>query len=119
MQRRTAYPQHYIPGRLAFHMDVHFETLTGERIDALNQPLITGTRGTWILRISNQESDLKAGSALALIRFNAQIAFALQTHAPRGRDYCTLSSNSGAELSLSVGSSACLLYTSPSPRDRG
>ena len=94
MQRRTPYPQHYIPGRLAFHMDVHFRTLTGERIDALNQPLITGTRGTWILRISNQESNLKAGSALALIRFDAQIAFALQTHAPRGRDYCTISSSS-------------------------
>ena len=111
MQRRTPYPQHYIPGRLAFHMDVHFETLTGERIDALNQPLITGTRGTWVLHISNQEADLKAGSALVLIRFDAQIAFALQTGSPRGRDYCTISSSSGAQLELSVGQSAVNLLT--------
>ena len=111
MQRRTPYPQHYIPGRLAFHMDVHFETLTGERIDALNQPLIAGTRGTWVLHISNQEADLKAGSALVLIRFDAQIAFALQTGSPRGRDYCTISSSSGAQLELSVGQSAVNLLT--------
>ncbi len=111
MQRRIAYPQNYTPGRLAFHMDVHFESLTGERVDALNKPLVAGTRGTWVLHLSNQEADLGAGASIALIRFDAQFAFALQTHAPRGRDYCTLSSSSGAQLELSVGRSAVNLLT--------
>ncbi len=111
MQRRTAFPHHYTHGRLAFHMDVHFETLTGERIDALSQPLVSGTRGTWVLHIANRECDLTAGAAIALVRFDAQIAFALQTAAPRGRDYCTLSTTSGAELELCLGHSSVNLLT--------
>ncbi len=111
LERRTVYPQNYQPGRLAFRLEVRFESFTGERIDALNQPLVSGTRGTWVLRITNQQDDLPAGSAIALIRFDAQIAFELQTERPRGRDYCTLASDSRAQLHLSAGRDSVDLLT--------
>jgi hypothetical protein len=111
LQRRTVYPQHYAHGRLALHFETHFETFTGERIDAFKQPLVSGTRGTWVLNVTNHEADLAAGAAIGLVRFDAQIAFDLQTHLPRGRDYCLLASESRAQLSLSAGRTSVNLLT--------
>jgi hypothetical protein len=111
LQRRTAYPQHYAHGRLALHFETYFETLTGEHIDAFKQPLVAGSRGTWVLNVTNHEADLAAGAAIALVRFDAQIAFDLQTDSPRGRDYCVLASESRAQLHLSAGRSSVNLLT--------
>ena len=110
-ERIRAYPARYRSGKAALDAAITFETHTGEVLDVAAEPLISGTRGTWVLRLTNRGPDLTAGAAVAVIRIGCQFAFELQTDRPAGRDYCTLETDSGAQLALSVGRGAVNLAT--------
>ena len=111
MERIPVYPTRYTPDDLAVDAAITFAYRSGETVDITATPLISGACGTWVLRIANQDRDLPAGAAIALIRFNCQLAFELQTRSPQGRDYCTLETASAARLHLSAGRSSINLLT--------
>ena len=94
------YPEHYTPSDLDFDLDLSFEERSGIVHNPPDMQLISGACGTWTLRIENRACDLKPGGVIALVRFNYQIAFNLQTDNPPRRDYCTLETNSSASLKL-------------------
>ena len=94
------YPEHYTPSDLDFDLDMRFEARSGVVHNPPDMQLTSGACGTWVLRIENRACDLKPGGVIALVRFNYQIAFNLQTDSPRRRDYCTVETNSSASLKL-------------------
>ena len=110
-ERIPVYPGRYRPSQLAIDAAITFETRAGDVVDVSTAPLISGTCGTWLLRLTNCGPDLATGAAIALIRIGYQFAFALQTDHPRGRDYCTLETDSQAVLHLSVGRGSVNLVT--------
>ena len=110
-ERIPAFPANFTPGQLAIDAAITFETATGDVVDLAAAPLISGTCGTWILRLTNNGPDLAAGAAIGLIRIGYQSAFELQPRNPRGRDYCTLETDSQASLHLSLGRDSVNLAT--------
>ncbi|MDP6779584.1 MAG: DUF3604 domain-containing protein, partial [Candidatus Latescibacteria bacterium] len=102
MPERTipVYPQHYTPSDLDVTLAPSFEDASGVVFSGSGMRLVSGARGTWRFRIENRDRDLPAGSAMALVRFNYQIAYQLQQTSPAGRDYTTLETESAAALRL-------------------
>jgi hypothetical protein len=98
-----AYPQHYTPGALAFHLDVTFRPADGSPPVLLpDGSPIAGTRGTWELTVTNQQGDLPAGALFCVTRFDCQFAFEFNTDRPDRRDHATLESTGDAALRLLI-----------------
>ena len=95
-----AYPEQYTPSDLDIRLDMRFESTDGTVYRPPGMRLVAGESGTWTFRIQNHACDLRPGAVINLVRFNYQIAFALQTTHPERRDYCTLETDSSADLNL-------------------
>ncbi len=91
-----AYPDRYTPSDLNVVLDMSFETRDGTVWRRPDMRLVSGTCGTWVLRMENRVCDLGAGAAINIVRLNCQIAFKMQADDPQKRDYCTLETDSGA-----------------------
>jgi hypothetical protein len=95
-----AYPNNYSPSDLAVDLHLSFTRDDGIVFQPPNMAVVTGDCGTWSFRFENQAEALTEGAVITLVRFNYQIAFALQTEDPHKRDYCTLETDSTASLQL-------------------
>lgn len=111
MERQAVYPGHFTAGEMPVNVRVFFETPDGERVNTADQPLTAGTRGTWLIYLTNAGPDLAAGAAICLVRFNCQFAFELQNQRPAGRDFCTVETDGQAELELGLGRCSINLLT--------
>ena len=106
-----AYPANYAPGGLRLELDVCFESRSDGAYHLPDDPVVSGTCGTWLFSFANHDHDLHAGAVITLVRFDCQFAFELNTTRPLGRDYCTLESASGAQLSLRAGRGSVNLFS--------
>lgn len=98
------YPTAYTPGTTPFSLDVRFRPADGQPERQLpNDAVVTGTRGTWAVTVTNEGPDVAAGAVFCVLRFDCQFAFEFQTDRADRRDHAILDgSQSNAALRLLI-----------------
>jgi hypothetical protein len=98
----NCYPEMYEASEIKLHMDIAFMDQAGNTAMTPNLKVVAGSAGTWIIKVTNQEGDIPAGSIFHLISLNYQFAYKLQHEHKRRRDFASFEKESKAEFEFSA-----------------
>ncbi|MFW6060956.1 MAG: DUF3604 domain-containing protein, partial [Phycisphaeraceae bacterium] len=96
-------PEQLMPETLRLRVALRFEAVDEQVYEPRgNEPMTipAATRGTWVLTVTNEHSDIQEGGLISFCVYNIQLAHRFQCTRPRCRDYATLSTDSDAQLAL-------------------
>ncbi len=87
-----------------FDFEMEFHDLNGNKVEGKKLNVITGTAGSWIFKIVNNQKDYYPGTNFIVLGTNYNFSHKCQTQKPKGRDYTTLKTISQAKLKINPGS---------------